>query len=133
MSIFNFYKKKTLKPLVEPDRSEWTGKDFEFLITGDLAITAQDHDQTMTPNSFLWSKIIKDDWPYYRVEGDEFSYSWEEPGIQMTFNDDIPYSKAKTIADEIMGNIKSTGQEAELVVLYTGNIYKFEIADLSKL
>jgi hypothetical protein len=38
---------------------------------------------------------------YYQVDKDEFSYSWEMPGIQMTFNPEITYLKAKQIADEV--------------------------------
>ncbi len=109
----------------EPDRSKWTGKNFEFLITGDLEITAENHDEIMTPNSFEWTKIEKDNWPYYQVDEDGFSYSWEPPGIQMTFNEDITFQKAKNIADEIMENKHKTGQFAELVILESGKIYKF--------
>jgi hypothetical protein len=134
MGIFDFLKKKkqslavkkeeSIDP-IQSDYSKWKGKDFEFLITGDLEISAQNHDQIMTPNSSEWSKVIKDGWPFYQVEGDEFSYSWEPPGIQMTFNNEIAFSKAKNIADEIMENIRSTGQKADLVILNSGNIYKF--------
>ena len=109
----------------KPDRSKWTGKNFEFLITGDLEIMAENHDEIMTPNSFEWTKIEKDNWPYYKVGQDEFSYSWEPPGIQMAFNDDITFQKAKNIADEIIENIQKTGQFAELVILESGKIYKF--------
>lgn len=109
----------------EPNQSKWTGKDFEFLITGDLEISNENHDEIMTPNSFDWNKIEKDNWTYYQVGLDEFSYSWEPSGIQMTFSDDITFQKAKNIADEIMGNIQRTGQLAELVILESGKAYKF--------
>jgi hypothetical protein len=79
----------------------------------------------MTPNSFEWFKIIKNNWPYYQVGGDEFHYSWEPPGIQMAFNKDITFLKAKNIADEIMGNIKVTGQKADLIILRSDIIYDF--------
>lgn len=117
--------KDTIVMPTEPDRSKWTGKNFEFLITGDLEITPESHDEIMTPNSFEWIKIEKDNWPYYQVGKDEFSYSWEPPGIQMTFNEDITFQKAKNIADEIMENIHNTGQFAELVILGSRKIYKF--------
>jgi|GEM_PF-1679959 len=117
--------KENIVTPIAPDSSKWTGKNFEFLITGDLEITAENHDEIMTPNSFEWTKIQKDNWPYYQVGQDEFSYSWEPPGIQMTFNDDITFQKAKNIADEIMENIKKTGQFAALVILESGKIYKF--------
>lgn len=66
MGLFNLFKKEkqnplapnnNLPPTAEPDRSKWTGKDFEFLITGDLEITAENHDQIMTPNSFEWINL----------------------------------------------------------------------------
>lgn len=134
MRLFDLFKKAkrdsivakdSFVPLSEQDRSKWIGKNFEFLITGDLEITAENHDQIMTPNSFEWIKVEKDGWPYYQVGQDEFSYSWEPPGIQMMFNDGITFQKAKNIADEIMGNIKEMGQYADLVILESGKIYKF--------
>lgn len=134
MRLFDLFKKvkrdsivaeDRFVPPTESDRSKWTGKNFEFLITGDLEITAENHDQIMTPNSFEWTKIEKNNWPYYQVGQDGFCYSWEPPGIQMMFNVEITFQKAKKIADEIMRNIQETGQFAELVILETGNIYKF--------
>jgi hypothetical protein len=100
------------------DLNNLTGKDFEFLITGnDIEIKAEDFDRIMTPDSFAWNKITKDDWPFYQVGDDEFSYSWEPPGIQMTFNDEISFQKAKLIADEVVAKLsKYTGQTIELVI-----------------
>ena len=108
------------------ERSAWTGADFEFLLSGDLDISKEDYDKIMTPKSFEWNKIIKDDWPYYQIGQDEFSYSWEEPGIQMTFNNEITFEKAKRIADEIIQNIETTGQDVELIILNKENIYRFD-------
>lgn len=133
MGLFDFFKKKDKQVDPEPpnptqeqvDKSQWTGKDFEFLITGDIDIPAEDYDNIMTPNSFDWTKTMKDEWPYYQVGQDEFSYSWEMPGIQMTFNKEMPYGKAKKIADEVLGNIKGTGQQVELVTLDKTKVYKF--------
>ena len=105
------------------NRSNWKGSDFEFLITGDLEISKDDFDSLMTPNSIEWKKVLKNDWLYYQVGEDEFSYSWEMPGIQMTFNKEITFEKAKIIADEIILNIKNTGQHAELRILHNSNIY----------
>lgn len=108
------------------DRSNWTGADFEFLISGDVNISKEDYDRIMTPKSIECNKIIKNDWEYFQAGQDEFSYSWEEPGIQMTFNKEITFEKAKKIADEIIQNIKSTGQEVELIILDKKNIYRFD-------
>jgi hypothetical protein len=131
MSLFNFFKrnKKADKdpPVVDStvDRTAWTGKDFEFLITGDIEIPKDTYDSIMTPNSIEWIKIDKNNWTYYQVGQDEYNYSWEMPGIQMTFNESISYQKAKKIADEVVENIKATGQKAELVVLDKTKVYRF--------
>jgi hypothetical protein len=132
MGLFDFLKKKVDgidKPLsATVDRSEWTGKDFEFLIRGeiDLPATETEYDRIMTPNSLEWIKESKNEWPYYRVGNDEFTYSWEMPGIQMTFNEEINFQKAKKIADEVVDNIRMYGQQAELVVIDATQIYRFE-------
>ncbi len=108
------------------DRTNWTGENFEFLITGVDEILNEEYDRIMTPNTFEWEKIIKDDWPFYVVGEDEFSFSWEIPGIQFTFNKEVKYEKAKKIADEIIENISSIGQKAELIVLEKNKVYRFE-------
>jgi hypothetical protein len=132
MGLFDFLnrkRKETVKPnypLADSiDRSELTGKDFEFLIVGDVNVSSN-YDHIMTPNTFEWVKTIKNDWPFYQVGQDEFSYSVEEPGIQMTFNTEIQYEKAKQIADEIIENILKTGQKAELVILDKSKVHRFD-------
>jgi hypothetical protein len=132
MALFNFFRRKKKTEQEPPinvtavDKSQWTGKDFEFLITGDINISPDNYDKIMTPTSFEWTKTNKNDWTYYQVGQDEFSYSWEMPGIQMTFNESIPYQKAKKIADEIIENIRATGQIAELVTLDKTKVNRFE-------
>ena len=132
MSLLNFFKRSkkidkdsTAIPATV-DKSNWTGKDFEFLIIGDIDIPADTYDSIMTPNSFEWIKIEKNNWTYYQVGQDEFSYSWEAPGIQMTFNESIPFQKAKKIAEEVIENIKATGQIPELVTLDKTKVYRFD-------
>ncbi len=98
------------------DENYLTGEYFEFLIIGDFDVFS-DFDNIMTPNSFEWKKETRNDWHYYQIGQDEFCYSIEEPGIQMTFNKEIPFDKAKKIGDEIIANIKATGQKAELKIL----------------
>lgn len=123
MTVLEFIKNKNgLKPKsIEElsssvDRSNWTGQDFEFLIVGNINVFA-DFDNIMTPNSFEWSKTVKNDCQYYQIGPDEFSYSIEEPGIQMSFNNEIAFKKAKKIVDEVIENINATGQVAELLIL----------------
>jgi len=43
----------------------------------------------------------------------------------MTFNKEMPYDKAKKIAEEVISNIKATGQDAELVELDKSKVYRF--------
>ena len=133
MGLFDFLRRK---PKSQPeqisveekqmniDRSEWTGKDFEFLITGNIEVS--DFDNIMTPNTFPWTKKIKENWNFYQVGQDEFSYSIEPPGIQMTFNKEMSFNKAKRIADEVVNNIIATGQEAELIILNRNDVYRFD-------
>ena len=110
------------------DTNKLTGGDFEFLITpSDIEVKKEDFDRVMTPNSFPWTKSIKDNWPYFGVDNDEFSYSWEEPGIQMTFNNEISYNKAKLIADEVVTKLsKYTGQEVELIFIPKNKVISFQ-------
>lgn len=112
-------------PPNETDMLEWTGKDFEFLIVGDIHIPDEHYDKIMTPNSFEWTKNRRDGWPYYQVGGDEFTYSWEMPGIQMTFNDSISFAKAKIIVDEVVANLKAVGQHVELQIIDSTKLYQF--------
>ena len=107
------------------DRSNWTGENFEFLIKGDIEIPDSDYDVIMTPNSYSFEKIIKGNWTYYRVGIDEFNFSWEISGIQFIFNKEVKYEKAKKIVDEIIENLNSIGQKAELLILESNKVYKF--------
>ena len=135
MGLFDFLKRKrkSVKDLSEEkteseifDRKNWTGENFEFLITGDVEVPSSNYDDIMTPNSFAWEKTTKNDWTYYKVGQDEFSFSWEMPGIQFTFNKEVKFEKAKKIADEIIDNLRSNGQKAELVILEKGKVYRFK-------
>jgi hypothetical protein len=101
-----------------------TGKDFEFLITpGDIKIKPEDFDNLMTPDSIPWIKVFKNEWTYYQVGVDEFSYSWEIPGIQMTFNAEITFEKARQIVEEVANKlIKYTEQEIEVLFIPTDAI-----------
>jgi len=134
MKFFDFFKRKNTshKEIPSPpagkaeSNSEIPEAGFEFLIIGNLNIPAEEYDQIMTPNSFEWLKLERGGWTYYQVGNDEFSYSWEEPGIQMTFNKEIAFEKAKKLAGEVVNNIKACGQEAELVVLDSTKVYHFD-------
>lgn len=98
----HFTEQDKFLPNTPIDISKITGNDFEFLLTpSDLEIEENNFDNLMTPDSISWTKISKDGWNYYQVGEDEFYYSWELPGIQMCFNNEITYSKAKQIADEV--------------------------------
>ncbi len=105
-----------------------TGKDFEFLLTSsaDIDIRIEDFDRIMTPDSMDWEKFNKDNSDYYRVGKDEFSYSFEMIGIQMTFNKEITYAKAREIADEVAKKlIKHTGHEVIVNVIPSDEVLSF--------
>ncbi|WP_425077858.1 hypothetical protein [Psychroserpens sp. S379A] len=135
MGIFNFQKGKKKSKNINSkaktesesvDRTNWTGENFEFLIIGVDEIPNEEYDRIMTPKTFDCKKVIKDEWPFYIVGEDEFSFSWEIPGIQFTFNKEVKYEKAKKIADEIIENLNSIGQNAELLILESNKVYRFE-------
>ena len=111
----------------EINQYELTGKDFEFLIVpADIEIKAEDFDRLMTPDTISWIKIIKEGWVYYQVEKDEFSYSMEISGIQMTFNLEMPYAKARTIADEVMKKLSAyCNQKVEVLFIPKNKIISF--------
>ncbi|CDN75359.1 hypothetical protein [Elizabethkingia anophelis] len=142
MSIFNFWRKNKKnelefsqkksdensdnKMLETNIKTEFNNGEFEFLIRGEIELDSENWEQILTPNSFKTEKILRNDWFYFKVDNDEFSYSFEEPGIQMTFNNEMDFKKAKKIADEVIEKIKSTGQNAELEILNKSKIYKFD-------
>ena len=97
------------------------GKDFEFLITpGDIDVKQEDFDNLMTPDSLPWTKVSKNELTYYKVGKDEFSYSREIPGIQMTFNAEITFEKARQIVEEVADKLqKHTGLEIEVLFIPT--------------
>lgn len=113
---------------ISPNTEKLNAGEFEFLITpGDIEISAEDFDNIITPDLLKWTKITKGNWPYYRVGTDEFTYSWEMPGIQMTFNKEMPFEKAKIIADEVVNKLsKYTGEEINLLIIPTDKIIRFE-------
>ena len=103
----------------------WNGKDFEFLICrvedynfgSDFEISEKDFYKVMTPNTFEYEVLNNSEWNL-KVGNNTINYSWEPPGIQMTFNEEIDFTTAKKIADEVIENlIKYTGHKAKLLIL----------------
>ena len=119
MGIFDFVRQAIMCARITRENQvpSKVTRNVEFLIVGDVDLSVEEYDDVMTPNSVPWTKVMKGNWPYYNVGNDEYSYSFEEPGIQICFNKEIAYSKAKLIADEILANINATGHEAELILL----------------
>jgi len=109
------------------DKSKLTGKDFEFLLTpSNIEVSNEDFDSIMTPDSMEWIKVSKNNWQYYQVGEDEFSYSFEPPGIQMCFNNEISYAKAKQVADEVAKKLGDyIGTEVIVNFIPTDRIIKF--------
>jgi len=91
-------------------------KHFEFLIThpDDFEVADELFDSLMTPDNIKWTKVIKDDWPHYQIDSGYFSYSWEPPGIQMTFSFGFPYDVARLIADEIIVKLKRHSPDSSI-------------------
>ena len=57
-------------------------------------------------------------WGDHRVEigGVEVSFSYEDPGIQVTFEGDLPDALVDTIVGEILANItRVTGQQGRVI------------------
>jgi hypothetical protein len=78
--------------------THFTGKDFAFLIT---------------PDSIPWTKSGNN----YQVGKDEFSYARESDGIEMRFNAEIKFEKARKIVEEVVEKLtKHTGQEVEVLL-----------------
>ena len=75
--------------------------EFLFIYSDEPAIKKDDFDKIMTPDSFSWNKVVKNDWDYYQVDKDEFYYSFEIVGIQMVFNKGADFAKAQIIANEV--------------------------------
>ena len=98
-----------------------TGKDFEFLITpADLEIKPEDFDPLMTPDSIPWTKTSKNDRTWYEVGKDGFSYVRGERGIQMMFNREIRFEKARKIIEEVETKLTAySGREIEVIFIST--------------
>jgi hypothetical protein len=102
-------------------RTEFRGKDFEFVITpGDIEIKPEDFDGLMTPDHTSWQKVLKNDKTWYQVGKDEFSYYREPRGIRMVFNREIRFEKARKIVEEVEEKLKAyTGREIEVLLVST--------------
>ncbi len=71
---------------------------------------------TLRPSSFPSHKV--EGWGDHRisVEGVEISFSYEDPGVQVSFEGELPVEKCETIVNEILANIEEvTGQKGRIV------------------
>ncbi|WP_300672469.1 hypothetical protein [Soonwooa sp.] len=114
MSIFNFWKKNKKKEsdfqkenteenlLNLESKTDFKNGEFEFLICGEIKLDSESWEKILSPNTIDTKKVLRNGWPYFQVGSDEYSYSFEEVGIQMTFNEEMEFQKAKRIADEII-------------------------------
>lgn len=108
-----------LKPFLvkeKMDTSGWTGKDFEFVITGDVQISTGDYDRLLAPNSFKWRKKTVKTCNLYFIDQEAYSFSQEEDGIHMSFTPGFAYPLARQIVDEIIQNLREAGKVVGLVV-----------------
>ena len=62
--------------------------------------------------------IFKSDWLVYEPAVEEDAYSWQIPGIKLYFKDETDFDKAKSIADQILAELKDKTQlKLELVMI----------------
>jgi hypothetical protein len=102
--------------------TEFAGKDFTFLITGDINIAPADYDALLTPDAMPWTKVDKDNHTWYQVGKDAFCYAQEAKGIQMSFNAEIKFEKARQIVEAVASKLQQhTGQEIEVLFVTSDN------------
>ena len=92
--------------LIRPNESEW------------FDLHKEDFSRTFRPINFESETISG--WGDHRIklEGVEISFSYEDPGIQIIFYDEIDGETADQIVDEVLENIeKTTGQSGRVVPL----------------
>jgi len=74
--------------------------------------------EALRPSSFVSERV--DGWGDWciRCEGADISFSYEDPGIQMSIDGELPREIANQIAKEICQNIERvTGQQGRVVPL----------------
>jgi hypothetical protein len=72
----------------------------------------------LMPTSIPWKHVTG--WGDYRIEinGVETSFSYEDPGIQISFEGELPETVADRVVEEVLANIeKSTGQRGRIIPL----------------
>ncbi|WP_290796517.1 hypothetical protein [Flavihumibacter sp. UBA7668] len=124
--FYHFFTSSNSRQNITPDNISYPPGKFEFLICGEIELSPEQFTRLMMPVSFQVKQVERNELVYFQADGDEFSYSCEPPGIQMTFNDECTYQKARKIADEVVHNLTIAGFSAELIVLDNSKIYKFE-------
>lgn len=79
-------------------------------------LSPEQYAAALRPSSFPWRRV--DGWGDHRIEvgGVEVSFSYEDPGIQVTFEGDVPEGVADAVVAEVLANITAvTGQEGSIV------------------
>ena len=62
--------------------------------------------------------IFKSDWLVYEPAGEEDALCWQIPGIKLFFKDETDFDKAKSIADQILAELKDKTQlKLDLVII----------------
>ncbi len=93
----------------------------EYLIRSDddwFDLQKDDFAQALCPLTFSSEQITG--WGDHRikVKGVDIAFSFEDPGIQIIFEDEIDGETADQIVDEILENIeKKTGQSGRVIPL----------------
>ena len=74
------------------------------------------YDAALRPSSLASRRV--EGWGDHRIEvgGVEVSFSYEDPGIQVTFKGELPERVAEVVIAEVLANLMSlTGQEGRIV------------------
>lgn len=77
--------------------------------------------EVLKPRTFR--SVVTAGWGDHRIktEGVEVSFSYEDPGIQIAFEGELPEETARQIVEEIRENIETATNQAGYVISLSGN------------
>ena len=93
----------------------------EILITDVAKVPDNAGPEWLSPAGMEWHCTMRSKMPWYVVGEDGYTYSWEEPGIQLLFDEGVTASRAVEIAGAIVAGMQQRGYGGELVVIDGGD------------
>jgi hypothetical protein len=93
----------------------------EILIVGVNDVPANAGPEWLSPTGMEWRCTMRNKMPWYVVGEDGYTYSWEEPGIQLLFDEGVTANRAVEIAEAIVAGMQLRGYGGELVVIDGGD------------